>query len=394
MMKAGKPVINGWLQIPSTVSAEVMAHQGWDSLTIDMQHGLVDYTNALPMLQTISTTDVTPLARVNWNEPGQIMKILDAGCYGIICPMVSNKEEAERFVQACMYPPHGYRSFGPVRGLIYGGSDYAKHANDEMLKLAMIETKESLDKLDEIMSTPGVDGIYIGPADLSLAIGEEPGFDRPESTKAYSEILRILEHAKKYNIYAGIHNGTPEYAQKMIDKGFNFVTIGADQRALSSGAKAVVDKIAEQLEVLKGTYQDIYDLFCHIKNKDWDESALYFSSHLLNPEHFKHLLDYFEVEIDTVYEIGLTPNRADAMSHLGVARDLKALCTLRNIPFEWSVPETSSFHVDTTQKTIPVEIEDSEKCLQYHGLTLTNRSSSNEECFHRYNNTGVCGLLQ
>ena len=152
MMKAGKPVINGWLQIPSTVSAEVMAHQGWDSLTIDMQHGLVDYTNALPMLQTISTTDVTPLARVNWNEPGQIMKILDAGCYGIICPMVSNKEEAERFVQACMYPPHGYRSFGPVRGLIYGGSDYAKHANDEMLKLAMIETKESLDKLDEIMS--------------------------------------------------------------------------------------------------------------------------------------------------------------------------------------------------------------------------------------------------
>ena len=174
MMKAGKPVINGWLQIPSTVSAEVMAHQGWDSLTIDMQHGLVDYTNALPMLQTISTTDVTPLARVNWNEPGQIMKILDAGCYGIICPMVSNKEETEKFVQACMYPPHGYRSFGPVRGLIYGGADYAKHSNDEMLKLAMIETKESLEKLDEIMSTPGLDGIYVGPADLSLAIGEEP----------------------------------------------------------------------------------------------------------------------------------------------------------------------------------------------------------------------------
>ena len=153
------------------------------------------------------------------------------------------QKEAERFVQACMYPPHGYRSFGPVRGLIYGGSDYAKHANDEMLKLAMIETKESLDNLDEIMSTPGVDGIYIGPADLSLAIGEEPGFDRAENTKAYSEILRILEHAKKNNIFAGIHNGTPEYAQKMISKGFNFVTIGADQRALSAGAKAVVEKM-------------------------------------------------------------------------------------------------------------------------------------------------------
>ena len=243
MMKAGKPVINGWLQIPSTVSAEVMAHQGWDSLTIDMQHGLVDYTNALPMLQTISTTDVTPLARVNWNEPGQIMKILDAGCYGIICPMVSNKEEAERFVQACMYPPHGYRSFGPVRGLIYGGSDYAKHANDEMLKLAMIETKESLEKLDEIMSTPGVDGIYIGPADLSLALGKKPSFDKPESDPVFPTIMKILEHAKKNNIFAGIHNMTPEYAQKMIEKGFQLVTVGSEQRFMTAGAKNAIEKL-------------------------------------------------------------------------------------------------------------------------------------------------------
>ena len=247
MMAEGKPVINGWCSIPSTASCEAMAHQGWDSLTIDMQHGLIDYSSALPMMQTISTTNVTPLARVNWNEPGQIMKILDAGCYGVICPMVSNKKEAERFVQACMYPPKGYRSFGPIRGLIYGGPDYAEHSNDEILKLAMIETEESLEKLDEIMSTPGVNGIYIGPADLSLAIGEKPGFDRPENSKAYSEILRILEHAKKNNIFAGIHNGTPEYAAKMIEKGFNFVTIASDLRVLSVGAKSVVDKMKGSL---------------------------------------------------------------------------------------------------------------------------------------------------
>ena len=172
MMKDGKPVINGWLSIPSTVSTEAMAHQGWDSLTIDVQHGLVDYTNVLPMLQTISSTNVTPLTRVNWNEPGQIMKLLDAGSYGVICPMVSNKEQAENFVQACMYPPNGYRSFGPIRGLIYGGSDYAKHADNEMLKFAMIETKEALDKLNEIMSVKGLDGIYIGPADLSLSLND------------------------------------------------------------------------------------------------------------------------------------------------------------------------------------------------------------------------------
>ena len=243
MMQQGKPVINGWLQIPSTVSTEVMSQQNWDSLTIDLQHGLIDYSNALPMLQAISTTGVTPLTRVNWNEPGEIMKILDAGSYGIICPMVSNKEDAEKFVQACMYPPNGYRSFGPIRGLIYGGSDYSKYANDEILKFAMIETKEALEKLNEIMSVPGLDGIYIGPADLSLALDEEPGFDKDKNTKVYSEICRILEHAKKNNIFAAIHNSTPEYSLKMIDLGFNLVTMGSDHRLISSGSKLILNKI-------------------------------------------------------------------------------------------------------------------------------------------------------
>ena len=243
MMKDGKPVINGWCSIPSTVTVEAMAHQGWDSLTIDMQHGLIDYSNALPMLQTISSTEVTPLARVNWNEPGQIMKILDAGCYGIICPMVSNRKQAEKFVQACLYPSKGYRSFGPIRGLLYGGADYAKQADNEILKLAMIETKEAINKLDEILDTPNLDGIYIGPADLSLAIGEEPGFDKQENTKAFKEIIRILEAAKKRNLLAGIHNGTVEYAKKMISIGFNLVTIGSDQRFMSAGAKNSIEKI-------------------------------------------------------------------------------------------------------------------------------------------------------
>ena len=254
IFKEGKAVINGWLQMPSSFSAEVMAHQGWDSLTVDMQHGVIDYPNALQMLQAISTTDVVPIARVNWNEPGQIMKILDAGAYGVICPMVSNKEQAEKFIQACLYPPKGYRSFGPIRGLIYGGSDYANHSNDEILKLAMIETSEALKKLDEIMSTPGLDGIYIGPADLSLAIGEKPSFDKPEGSPAYEQIVNILKHAKKHNIIAGIHNGTPEYAKKMIEIGFQFVTIGSDQRHMSSGARSTVAKLKtlESKEDLKG----------------------------------------------------------------------------------------------------------------------------------------------
>jgi 4-hydroxy-2-oxoheptanedioate aldolase len=241
IFKEGGAVINGWLQIPSSFSAEVMAKQGWDSLTIDLQHGVVDYSNALQMYQAISTTDVVPMARVNWNEPGQIMKILDAGCYGIICPMVSNREQAEKFVQACMYPPKGYRSYGPIRGLLYGGADYGDHANDEILKLAMIETKEALSNLDKIMSTPNLDGIYIGPADLSLAIGAKPGFDNPEGSPTYVEMENILKHAKKNNIVAGIHNATPEYAAKMIKIGFQFVTVGSDQKFMAESANKAVN---------------------------------------------------------------------------------------------------------------------------------------------------------
>jgi 4-hydroxy-2-oxoheptanedioate aldolase len=243
IFKQGGSAINGWLQIPNSFTAELMANQNWDSLTLDMQHGVIDYSHAISMLQAISTTDVVPLARVNWNEPGQIMKILDAGSYGIICPMVSNRKEAENFVQACMYPPKGYRSYGPIRGLVYGGPDYADEANNEILKFAMIETKESLDNLDEIMQTPGLDGIYIGPADLSLAIGQKPSFDKAEGDPVYEVIMKILEHAKKNKIIAGIQNAQPEYADKMIKKGFQLVTIGTDQRFMTAAAKTALSII-------------------------------------------------------------------------------------------------------------------------------------------------------
>jgi 4-hydroxy-2-oxoheptanedioate aldolase len=243
IFKQGGSAINGWLQIPNSFTAELMANQNWDSLTLDMQHGVIDYSHAISMLQAISTTDVVPLARVNWNEPGQIMKILDAGAYGIICPMVSNRKEAEKFVQACMYPPKGYRSYGPIRGLVYGGPDYADEANNEILKFAMIETKESLDNLDEIMQTPGLDGIYIGPADLSLAVGEKPSFDKPEGDPVYEVIMKILDHAQKNKVIAGIQNAQPEYAHKMIKKGFQLVTIGTDQRFMTAAAKSALSII-------------------------------------------------------------------------------------------------------------------------------------------------------
>ena len=112
---AGKPVLNSWCGIPSSFSAEVMAHAGWDSLVVDMQHGMIDYQQMVTMLQGISTTDTTPMVRVPWNDPAHIQKALDAGAYGIICPMINNRDEAQKFVDSMRYAPLGHRSSGPIR---------------------------------------------------------------------------------------------------------------------------------------------------------------------------------------------------------------------------------------------------------------------------------------
>src|SRR5947208_252739 len=147
-----------------------MAHQGFDSLTVDMQHGVVDYQVAVTMLQAVSTTPVIPLARVPWNDPARLMKILDAGVYGVICPMVNTRAQAEALVAACKYAPRGYRSWGPVRASIYAGADYGDHANDDLIVMPMIETAEAVKNIDAILSVPGVDAVYVGPSDLSLTL--------------------------------------------------------------------------------------------------------------------------------------------------------------------------------------------------------------------------------
>ena len=232
----GGAVVNGWLAIPSSFSAETMAHQGWDSLTVDMQHGVVDYAAAVGMLTAISTTAVTPLVRVPWLEPGTIMKMLDAGAYGVICPMVNCREDAELLVSCCRYPPAGQRSFGPIRALLYGGPDYAKHANRAMVPFAMIETRRGLDNLDEILRVDGLAAVYIGPADLSLALGCEPKFDN-ETGPIVEAIDLIVRKCRERKVIAGIHNLSPEYALKMIEKGFQFVTIASDARLLAAGAQ-------------------------------------------------------------------------------------------------------------------------------------------------------------
>src|SRR5262249_36565258 len=162
LWREGKPAVGGWLSIPHCLPAEVMAHTGLDWLCIDMQHGCIDYSDTVPMLTAISTTNVVPFVRVPWNEPALIMKGLDAGAYSVIVPVGSKRAEAERAVAACRYPPVGMRSNGPNRVLLYAGADYQKHANAEVACIVMVETTEGIEKIDEIAATPGVDAVYIG----------------------------------------------------------------------------------------------------------------------------------------------------------------------------------------------------------------------------------------
>jgi 4-hydroxy-2-oxoheptanedioate aldolase len=227
----GERTVNGWLSIPSGFAAEVMAHQGWDTLTIDMQHGVIDYAQMVAMLQAVSTTQTVPIVRVPWLEPGIIMKSLDAGAYGIICPMVNTREDAQRLVSYTHYAPKGSRSFGPVRANLYGGPDYASQANDTIVAFAMIETKQALDNLDDILAVEGLDAVYIGPSDLSLALGCRPVFDDVDPPVAQA-IEHILQRAKAHGVRAGVHNGVPEVAKRRAAMGFDFVTLSSDARIL------------------------------------------------------------------------------------------------------------------------------------------------------------------
>jgi 4-hydroxy-2-oxoheptanedioate aldolase len=245
--RQGIATVNGWCAIPHPVAAEFMAHCGWDSLTIDLQHGLVDYQAAVGMLQAIGTTPAIPLARVPWREAGIVMKLLDAGAMGIICPMINDRHQAEEFVSYCRYAPEGKRSFGPTRALLVHGADYGARANRQILALAMIETAEALDNLDSILATRGLDGVYIGPADLALSMGYTPQLD-PTEPAVVREVERIVTTTRKAGLWVGMHCGAPAYAKAMIAKGLNFATLLSDARILTMKAVELVKEMGSLVE--------------------------------------------------------------------------------------------------------------------------------------------------
>ena len=250
--KSKQPVINAWLSIPNSFTAEAFGKMGWDSITIDMQHGQNDYQTSISMLQGLASSNSLPMARVPWNEPGIIMKMLDLGVMGIICPMINTKEDCEKFLSYCYYPPIGQRSFGPMRAQLVHGSNYFNKANENIITFAMIETKQAVENLDEILSIPNLTGVYIGPADMSSSYGLPPKFDVKEDP-VFSNIQLIAEKAKKYGKIAGIHNGSTEYAKEMIKIGYKFVTILSDFRVMSTHSQNIIDEMKNKSKVSKNS---------------------------------------------------------------------------------------------------------------------------------------------
>ena len=239
-LQAGKACVNAWLAIPSGFSAEVMAQCGWDSVTVDIQHGVQDYQSMVACFQAMDKHPITPLVRVPWNEPGIIGKVLDGGAWGVICPMVNNAAEAKALVSYSLYPPKGKRSNGPIRAGAYGAATpYQATANDEVLVIPMIETQEAIDNIDGILDVPGIAGIYIGPSDLGFSLGWKPTLDR-EEPEIFPIYQKLVAATAKRGQLAGIHNATGAYAARMIAMGFRFVTLANDSGLMARAARGEI----------------------------------------------------------------------------------------------------------------------------------------------------------
>lgn len=249
---AGGTAVNGWCSIPSPVTAEIIGRAGFDMVTVDLQHGLIDYQMALTMLQVLQGLPGPVLARVPWNEPGILMKCLDAGFSGVICPMINTAEDARRLVQATRYAPLGGRSFGPTRANLVHGAGYAKAANASVLVLAMIETREALRNLDGILAVEGIDGVYVGPSDLGLSLGHEPTLE-PTSSEVLDAISAILTRTRASGRIAGIHTGSPEMLTRMLAQGFDFASLLTDVRIfVNSLSRSLSDVRNTTTEMVKG----------------------------------------------------------------------------------------------------------------------------------------------
>jgi 4-hydroxy-2-oxoheptanedioate aldolase len=235
----GKTALIGWQQTPAPIMGELLGHSGLDAVCLDLQHSPIFVETAVPIMQAISATPAVPIVRVSANSFQEINRVLDNGAYGVIAPLINTVKDAQAFMSACLYPPAGERSWGAPRGLMYGGDDYFAQANSTILKLAMIETKQGLDNLEAILDVPGLDGVFIGPSDLSIALVGTPAinFDSGPLGQALAHVRNVTKAKGKY---AGVFCNALPMATAMQKMGYDMVSIGADFVIIRSEAASRV----------------------------------------------------------------------------------------------------------------------------------------------------------
>lgn len=240
-LKAGKASIGTWLSLCSNIAAEYMAHAGWDWIVVDTEHSPIGFENTISCFQALCTTQTIPLARVAWNEPVLMKRLLDGGAMGLVVPMVNTAEEARQAVAAMKFPPLGFRSIGGGRCMVYG-DDYIDTANEEILVIVQSEHIQAVENIEAILSVDGVDGCFIGPNDLagSMGIRYGKGSQHPEFEAA---IQKVLEGGKKTGKAAGIHCRSAEEANRRLEEGFRFVACLNDAGFMRQAAKDARAKI-------------------------------------------------------------------------------------------------------------------------------------------------------
>ncbi len=246
-LKEGKPSVGTWLSLGSITASRFLARSGFEWLTVDIEHSLVDWETATHMFATIADAGCIALARVPANRHDHIKRVLDNGAHGIVVPMVNSRQEAEAAVQAALYPPAGNRSVGgAAHALNFGATanDYYAHANDELLIVLQCEHIRAVEAADAIFSVSRIDAIFVGPNDLAASMRSKDG--RPPSAEATREVMaHILQTCKKHKVAAGVHCGSAEEALARIDEGWQFLAIGSELKMMLTGVSQEIRKLGQ-----------------------------------------------------------------------------------------------------------------------------------------------------
>lgn len=244
-LASGEVLLGAWCMTPGALTAEALSRGGFDWVLVDMQHGCMDYETALAMIRAIDLGGAAPLVRVPWNDPGIIGRLLDAGADGVVIPMIQTVADAARAVDACLYPPKGRRSFGPVRVGLREGAGYFMKANDDVLVIPMIETSEALSEVEAIAGTPGVDALFVGPFDLSIALGLAPG-DNDGAPAFDAAIDKVCGAARAAGIATAVLSNA-NVAPRRVSQGFRLVSVVTDLAVLSTAARAGLEAVKAAL---------------------------------------------------------------------------------------------------------------------------------------------------